>query len=378
MSEDLSTTLVAMAGRLNLCSGEAKARHYDHEVKGLTVVKPWVGVRSDVPAEATVFLARHGSTRGFVLSEGVNPFYSDIDTEAMAAAVVDEAVRRQVCAGARPDRIALLDNFCWPDPVESEGTPDGAYKLAQLVRACRGLYDTCRAYGTPLISGKDSMKNESTMGGVKISVPPTLLVSAIGQIDDVHDAVTLDLKDPGDVVFLVGTTRDETGGSEYFRYLGERDGREAPTGGCQPWVGNKVPRLDPAETGPLYQTLHGAIREGLVSSAAVPARGGLGLALVRSALAGRLGIDVDLGEAPDVESLADDVALFSESCGRFVVTTSPDRAEVFEARFAGLACRRIGRVVPETRLVVRMDGRAIVDSDLADLEAAYKETLADA
>jgi phosphoribosylformylglycinamidine synthase len=376
--DDLSATLVAMAGRLNLCSGEAKARHYDHEVKGLTVVKPWVGVRSDVPAEATVFLARHGSTRGFVLSEGVNPFYSDIDTEAMAAAVVDEAVRRQVCAGARLDRIALLDNFCWPDPVESEGTPDGAYKLAQLVRACRGLYETCRAYGTPLISGKDSMKNESTMGGVKISVPPTLLVSAIGQIDDVRDAVTLDFKDPDDVIFLVGATRHETGGSEYFRYLGDRDGRDAPTGGCQPWVGNSVPRLDPAETLPLYRALHGAIREGLVSSATVPSRGGLAMALVRSALAGRLGLDVDLGETPDAEELGNDVVLFSESCGRFVVTTSPDRAEVFEARFAGLACRRIGKVVPETRLVVRMDARAIVDIDLADVEAAYKETLADA
>jgi phosphoribosylformylglycinamidine synthase len=375
---DLSATLEAMVRRLNLCSGEAKARHYDHEVKGLTVVKPWVGVRADVPAEATVFLARHRSTRGFVLSEGVNPFYSDIDTEAMAAAVVDEAVRRQVCAGARLDRIALLDNFCWPDPVESEGTPDGAYKLAQLVRACRGLYETCRTYGTPLISGKDSMKNDSTMGGVKISVPPTLLVSAIGQIDDVREAVTLDLKDPDDVVFLVGTTRHETGGSEYLRHLDEKDEGGRVNGGCRPRVGSRVPRLNPAETLPLYRALHGAIREGLVSSAAVPARGGLGLALVRSALAGGLGLDVDLAETPDVEALPDDVALFSESCGRLVVTTSPDRAEVFEARFEGLACRRIGRVVPETRLVVRMAGRAIVDSDLADLEAAYKETLADA
>jgi len=221
------------------------------------------------------------------------------------------------------------------------------------------------------------MKNESIMGGVKISVPPTLLVSAIGQIDDVREAVTLDLKDPDDVVFLVGTTRDETGGSEYYRYLGEREGRVAPTGASQPWVGRKVPRLKPAEILPLYRALHDAIREGLVSSAAVPARGGLGLALVRSALAGRLGLDVDLGESPE-PLLPDDVALFSESCGRILVTTSPDRADVFAARFSGLACHRIGRVVPDSRLVVRMDGRAIVDLDLADLEAAYKETLADA
>jgi phosphoribosylformylglycinamidine synthase len=189
--------------------------------------------------------------------------------------------------------------------------------------------------------------------------------------------VTLDLKDPDDVVFLVGRTRDETGGSEYFRYLGEKEGRVPPTGGCQPWVGRKVPRPDPAETLPLYRGLHDAIREGLVSSAAVPARGGMGLALVRAALGGGLGLDVDLGEAPDVE-LPDDVVLFSESCGRFLVTTPPDRADVFAARFSGLACRRIGRVVPDSRLVVRMDGRAIVESDLAELEAAYKETLADA
>ena len=102
-----------------------------------------------MPAEATVQLARHGSTKGFVLSEGINPFLSDLDTHAMAQTVVDEAVRRQICAGARIDRIAALDNFCWPDPVKSVGTPDGEYKLAQLVRACRGLYEICRAYRVP-------------------------------------------------------------------------------------------------------------------------------------------------------------------------------------------------------------------------------------
>jgi phosphoribosylformylglycinamidine synthase len=222
-----------MMGRLNLCSNEVKARHYDHEVKGLTVVKPWVGVACDVPAEATVFLLRHGSRRGYVLSEGVNPFYSDIDTYPMAQSVLDEAVRKQLCAGAGLTRIAALDNFCWPDPVRSDATPDGEYKMAQLVRACRGLYDLTRAYATPLVSGKDSMKNDSTMGGVKISVPPTLLVSAIGQIDDVGTAVTLDVKSEGDLVYLLGTTHDETGGSDTLPAR-ERDGfrpvrRAAPT-----------------------------------------------------------------------------------------------------------------------------------------------------
>ncbi len=375
---DLSETLVALLGRLNLCSGEVKARHYDHEVKGLTVVKPFVGVAADVPAEATVFLARHGSPAGFVLSEGVNPFYSDLDTHAMAACVVDEAVRRQLCAGARLDRVAVLDNFCWPDPVRSEQTPDGEYKLAQLVRACRGLDETTRAYGTPLISGKDSMKNDSTMGGVKISVPPTLLVSAIGRIDDVREAVTLDPKGEGDVVFLLGTTRDETGGSEYFRWLGDRAGAEAPLGSPRPWVGNKVPRIDTAATVPLYRALEREIRSGRVRSAATPARGGLAPALARCAMAARLGLDLDLDACPDLAALAADVALFAESGGRFVVTTHPDDAEAFAAAFAGLPCRRVGRVTAEPRLRVALGGRVVLDLDVARMVAAFKETLADA
>lgn len=251
--EELGQSLIELVGRLNLASNESKARHYDHEVKGLTVVKPWVGVESDVPAEATVFLAHHDSLRGYVLSEGVNPFLSDLDGYAMAGAVVDEALRRQLCAGAGLERIAALDNFCWPDPVRSAQTPDGEYKLAQLVRACRGLYDACRAYGVPLISGKDSMKNDAVMGGVKISVPPTLLVSAIGQIDDVRRAVTLDFKQAGEMIFVLGETGAHTGGSEYFRYLGERAGMTAADGGPAPYVGNRAPTLDTERLFKLYR-----------------------------------------------------------------------------------------------------------------------------
>ncbi len=373
--EDWSAVLAGMVGRLNLCSGESMARHYDHEVKGLTVVKPYVGARMDVPAEATVFLARHGATHGFVLSEGVNPFYSDIDPYAMAGAVLDEAIRRQVSAGARLDRIAILDNFCWPDPVEGPTNPDGAYKLAQLVRACRGLHDHTRAYGTPLISGKDSMKNDAILGGVKISVPPTLLVSALGRIDDVRHAVTLDLKTPGDAVFLLGLTREETGGSEYFRHLGELDGAPRIQAAPAPYVGNKVPRVDPGETVPLYRALQEAIRARLVRSAATPSKGGLALALARSAMAGELGLDLDVSS--DLAGLPPDVALFSESCGRFVVTTSPRDADSFAARFGDLPCRRIGTVTAEPRIRARLSGRRVLDVQVSLLKTAYQETLAD-
>jgi phosphoribosylformylglycinamidine synthase len=375
--EDLNGTLLALLGRLNLCSGEVKARHYDHEVKGLTVVRPYVGVDADVPAEATVFLAAHDSTRGFVLSEGVNPFYSDIDTHAMAGAVVDEAVRRQLCAGARLDRIALLDNFCWPDPVESGSAPDGAYKLAQLVRACRGLYQTTRAYATPLISGKDSMKNEAVMEGVKISVPPTLLVSAIGQIDDVRRALTLEPYAAGDVVFLLGLTRDETGGSEYFRWLGQRDGREARFGEPRLYVGNKVPRVNVGETLPLYRRVATASENGWVRSAATPAKGGWALAFARTAMAGATGLDLQLDDCDDLMGLGPDLALFSESPGRFLITVAEEHADRFESHFRGVACRRVGHVTRESRLRVRADNRAWLDVDVAEMKSAFKETLAD-
>ncbi len=374
--DDLGQVLLQMLGRLNLCSGETKARHYDHEVKGLTAVKPFVGVQTDVPAEATVFLARHGSFKGYALSEGINPFYSDIDCHAMACAVVDEAIRKQICAGAEPDRIAVLDNFCWPDPVESESTPDGAYKLAQLVRACRGLYDTTRAYRTPLISGKDSMKNDSTMGGVKISVPPTLLVSAIGQIGDVRNALTLEPLEAGEIVFVLGATADETGGSEYFRFLGERDRIAAEPGGPQAYVGNKVPRLDVASTLPLYRALHGAIDAGLVRAAATPARGGLAVAAARMAMAGDLGLELDLGDHPSTR-LAPDTLLFSESCGRFLVTVQPEDADRFQGFFSGLPCRRVGCVTQETRLKLGARGAGWIDLPVDALRTSFKETLAD-
>lgn len=374
---DCGRTLLDLVGRLNLASDETRTRHYDHEVKGLTAVKPWVGVRQDVPAEATVFLARHESLRGFVLSEGVHPWLADLDPEAMAMVAVDEAVRRQLAAGAQIDRIAALDNFCWPDPVLSETTPDGDFKLGQLVRACRGLQRACLAYGVPLISGKDSMKNESVVGGVKICVPPTLLVSAIGQIEDVREAVTLDFKQPGDVVFLLGATGEHTGGSEYFRYLGECDGRTPALGEPAPYVGRTPPTVDVERCWRLYEAFHGAVREGLVRSAAVPGSGGLAVALARAAMAGELGAELDLAPADGMADLEPDVALFSESAGRLVVSVSESDAGAFAERFTGLACARVGAVTEADRLVVERDGEGWIDTTIPELKDRYQQSPAD-
>ncbi|RLB64044.1 MAG: phosphoribosylformylglycinamidine synthase, partial [Deltaproteobacteria bacterium] len=237
---DWTATLLDLMARPNLASGEKKARHYDHEVKGLSVVKPYVGVAGDVPSDAAVFLVEHGERAGVVLSEGIHPFYADIDTSAATAAAVDEAVRKAVGTGARIDHMAGLDNYCWPDSVRSDKTPDGEYKLAQLVRSTRALAEICEAYGVPCISGKDSMKNDSMMGGVKISIPPILLFSVIAKIDDVTRAVTVDVKSPGAIVYLLGTTADELGASELYRHLGKA-------------IGNNVPQVHPDKNLALYR-----------------------------------------------------------------------------------------------------------------------------
>jgi phosphoribosylformylglycinamidine synthase len=216
------------------------------------------------------------------------------------------------------------------------------------------------------------MKNDSTMGGVKISVPPTLLVSAIGQIDDVRRAVTLDPKGVSDAVFVLGATRDETGGGEYLRWRGDRDRAPRAPGAPQPWVGNKAPALDPQETLPLYRALEGAIHAGLVRSVAVPARGGLAPALARMAMAARLGLDLDIAGCGEPAALALDALLFSESNGRFVVTTRDADAAAFAERFGGLRCARVGVVTAEPRLVVRCGGRRAIDVAVADLVTAFK------
>lgn len=359
--ENWGDTLQRLLRRPNLASGEKKARHYDHEVKGLSVVKPYVGLRSDVPSDATVFLVEHGHWAGVVLSEGINPFYSDIDTRWMTASVIDEAVRKAVGTGARLDRLAGLDNYCWPDPIPSEKNPDGEHKLAQLVRSTQALSEFCRAYGVPCISGKDSMKNDSTMGGVRISVPPTLLFSVLGRIDDVRLAVTMDAKVVGAIIYLLGTTHDELGASEYYRLLGSE-------------FGSCVPKLDPVQTLRLYRAVQEAIQRELLQSCHSPTKGGLAVALARVAMAGEQGLTIDLDADSSTARLRTASALFSESNGRFIVSVAPEHTAAFESIMAGVALARVGQVTASPELVIRHHGHVVVDCNVMELKAAWKET----
>ena len=329
----------------NVASGEAIARSYDHEVKGLSVIKPWVGVRQDVPSTATVMRVRHGRPEGIVLGEGIHPYYSDIDTEAMAMAAVDEGVRRVLCGGARLDRLAALDNFCWPDPILSAKTPDGEHKLAQLVRCCEGLRAACEAYGVPLVSGKDSMKNDATLGGVKISIPPTLLVSVLGQLEDVRRALDLTPLAAGDRIGVVGATADELGEGELAR--------------AQGLVLDGVPRTSLDRCAERYQAFARVRDAGKLRSAHALGRGGLALALAHMTVAGELGLEVDLdgivGELSAVRTL------FSESTGRIIFTCRDEDAGAVEAELGEHELHWLGVVGPPSGwLHVRCRGETVL------------------
>jgi phosphoribosylformylglycinamidine synthase II len=342
-SGDVAAVLLALLARPNLRAIEGIARHYDPEVKGLSVVKPFVGEGRDVPSTATVMRVRHGRSEGVVLGEGIHPHYGDLDAHAMAQAAVDEAVRRVLCAGARWDRLAALDNFCWPDPVESPKTPDGAHKLAQLVRCCEGLREACEAYGLPLVSGKDSMKNDAVLDGVKISIPPTLLVSVMGQMQDVSRALTLVPRSEGDIVWLLGSSRDELGASEVQRAVG--------------FAGGDVPRTDVVANAKSYRAFVELRDRGLLRSAHVCSRGGLAIALAHMVMASRRVVTVK----PDA-TMSLFAWMFGESTGRIVFTSGPD------AQIEGVATR-IGVVGARQRggaLVIegaqRIEGAALRDA----------------
>jgi phosphoribosylformylglycinamidine synthase len=371
--DDYNQVLKEMLGRLNVCSIEKKLRQYDHEVKGLSVVKPLVGKEYDCPSDASVNILEYGSKEGLIIAEGICPHYSDIDTYHMAQSAMDEAVRRVVAVGGKlPSRetmLSVLDNFCWCDPEPSETNPDAFYKMAQLVRACKGIYDYATFFGIPFISGKDSMKNDSVIDGVRVSIPPTLLITALAKLDDAEKVVTMNVKRACDIIYILGLTKNELGGSEYYRYIGEKIGG-------RPYVGNSVPQVDLKRAKTLYEALSRATDAGLVHSVHTLTLGGLGVGLALIAFGGMLGLEVHLSKVPVDYISRNWELLFSESNGRFLVTVPEDKEAAFETTMAGNTYAPIGRVVDERRLrVFGLDGSLIIDAELAELKRAWKATM---
>jgi phosphoribosylformylglycinamidine synthase II len=370
---NLQQILEGMLARLNICSIEKKLRQYDHEVKGLSIIKPLIGKESDVPSDATVCLVEYGSTEGVIFANGINPHYSDVDTYHMTASAIDEAVRRVIAVGGKlpSDNIpfAALDNFCWPDPEQSEKTLDGHYKLAQLVRANKALYDYATAFRLPFISGKDSMKCDSVIDGKKISIPPSLLISVIAKMTDVRKAVTMDVKKSGDIVYIVGETFNELGGSEYYKLIGEKiEGRE--------YVGNHVPRVAVEKAIAIYRCLSEATEKELIHSIHTPTKGGLGVAFAKIAFAGGYGLQVSLNKVPSSRVMRNDVILFSESNSRFIVTIPKDMKREFEFVMQDVPFAEVGVVIDEPRLKIRgLDDVFIINSDIHHLKKVWKYPL---
>jgi phosphoribosylformylglycinamidine synthase II len=356
---NLAADLKAVLGALNVCSKENLVRMYDHEVQAQSVLKQFQGVENDGPGDAAVLRPVPGSKKGVAIACGICPKYSDLDTYHMMACAIDEAVRNLVAVGARLGTISGLDNFCWPDPVESEKTPDGAHKMAQLVRTCEALYDVCIAYGIPLISGKDSMKNDYKIGTTKISIPPTVLFTAAAVLDDASKVVSMDAKNAGDYVYVLGETKDELGGSEYLALRGDQ------TGGA-------VPTVDPAANRALYARLADAIAAGVVASCHDCSDGGLAAALAETAFAGGHGMRLDLAPLAPLDNIA---ALFSESQGRFVVTVSPANGAAFEAALSGSPVTRLGEVTAGPQFTARLIGGQTIDLSLAELKEAWQAPL---
>jgi phosphoribosylformylglycinamidine (FGAM) synthase-like enzyme len=304
---NVKETLLDLLSSPNIASKSSVIRIYDHEVQGGTVVKPLTGVEADAPSDAAVIkpIGTRG-VKGIVLSNGINPEYGKRDAYKMAWSVMDEAIRNAVAVGADPERIAVLDNFCWGDPLRPE-------TMGSLVEACRGCHDAALFYGTPFISGKDSLNNEYLgIDGQRHSIPPTLLISAISIIHDINIAVTMDLKAADNVVYLVGSEQLSVNSNQ------------------------SVPDVR-KETLQVYQALHKVIQAGLVRSCHDLSEGGLAVAAAEMCIGGRLGLDM----------ATNSFALFTEVNGCLLVEVTSTDSTIFEKQFSKLPFAKIGTVIAE-------------------------------
>lgn len=313
---DIKQTLLSLLAHPNIASKASVIRIYDHEIQGGTVVKPLTGVEADAPSDATVLkpIGTKGM-KGIVLSNGINPEYGKRDAYNMAFAVIDEAIRNAVAVGADPERIAILDNFCWGDPKRPE-------TLGSLVEAARGCHDAALLFRTPFISGKDSLNNEYLgTDGQRHAIPPTLLISALGIMDDITKAVTMDLKEAGNEIYLIGDFAPVFGGSHFDIKIDE----------TIPQVSEITPQV--------YKALHTAINAGLIRSAHDLSEGGLAVAAAEMCIGGRLGLDI----TPHLSTRD----LFGETTGCLLVEVSPANTALFEETFKDLPFKKLGQVIAD-------------------------------
>jgi len=355
-AQDLTESLCMALSHFNVASKESIIRIYDHEVQGTSVIKPLVGVATDGPSDAAVIRGRLDSSRGIAVSNGINVRYGMIDPFGMAASCIDEAIRQIIAVGGSLDRIALLDNFCW-------GNPDKPDRLGSLVRCAQGCYKAAVAFGTPFISGKDSLYNEYTHKGKSLAIPGTILISAIGIVDDVRKSVTMDFKSAGSSIYIIGTTFDELGGSIYLDNLGQ--------------LGLHAPQVNFKMAVKTYKAVEQATKAGLISSLHDCSEGGLAVALAEMAFAGGLGATVLLKKLPYKDKQRrDDVLLFSESNSRFIAEVAPAHEKALAKIFKGIPMARVGTVESGPELVVYgLKDQPVINAQVDELKEIWKSPL---
>lgn len=351
-SRDFTEDLKKILGSLNVASKEWIIRQYDHEVQAGSVIKPLVGISNDGPSDAAVVRPDLKSKRGLVVSCGINPHFGDYDPYWMAASAIDESVRNCVAVGANPDRIAILDNFCW-------GNTERPETLGTLVRAAVGCQDIAVAYGTPFVSGKDSLNNEfsyedGAAGRRTVAIPSTLLITALGQVDDVEQCVTMDLKGAGNLLYLIGETKNEMGGSHFNLVNGLK--------------GGAVPTVDKEKAPGIFHAVHQAIKQGLVLSCHDLSEGGLAVAAAEMAFAGGVGVELHLQNGSAVE-------LFSESNTRFLIEVAPQASPQLESVFQGLTIRNVGKTNATTTVSAQSAGKTMIQAPLSELKASWQRPL---
>jgi phosphoribosylformylglycinamidine synthase len=369
ITRSFGPTLLALLRHPTIGSKEAVVRHYDHEVQGATVLKPLVGRVGNGPGDAAILqpLLYEASRKGIVLSNGINPLYGRIDPYQMALNAVDEALRNLTAVGGTIGRVAILDNFCWGSSTDPE-------QLGMLVRAVKGCYDAAYGFGTPFISGKDSLNNEYRANGQRLPVISTLLISAVGIIDDVSRTIDMSLKTPGNLLYLVGTTYNELAGSHYAEVVDQDSFAQLLPGTNVPHV-----RIDHARSTML--ALGAAIREGYVAACHDLSEGGLALAAAEMALASLRGAhldvsSIDLKHEPGLAGgTANIVRLFSESASRFLVELAPEQLGAFEQFMRANGVKDItyvGTVSNDTRFIIRDGAEELLSISVDELQEAWK------
>jgi phosphoribosylformylglycinamidine synthase len=315
-----------------------------------------VGVKTDGPSDAAVLAPRLGSKKGVAISNGINIRFGMIDPLWMAASCIDEAIRQIIAVGGSLDRIALLDNFCW-------GNPDKPDRLGALVRCADGCYLAAKSFGAPFISGKDSLYNEYAHKGKSLPIPGTILISAIGIVDDITKTVTMDLKKAGNSIYAVGTTFDELGGSIYLANDDQ--------------VGKNVPQVNFKSAIKTYRAVEKAVKAGLITSMHDVSEGGLAVALAEMSFAGGLGVTAHTKAVPYKGTRRrEDVMLFSESNSRFLVEVETHHEQAFKKAMKGIAHARIGTVESTPELIVYgLKDQVVINANILDLKQVWQTPL---